>query len=161
MQFSENSRVWIYQANRELSQAETQQIQQQLDEFTSAWTAHNHQLKAKAEIRYRQFIILMVDEAQAGASGCSIDKSVNFMKLLEQQYSITLLDRFIIAYREGNNIISVNRNGFEQLIKQGKVNPDTIVYNNLVQNIAELQTRWETPLKNSWHMQVFGSMLVG
>jgi len=159
MHFNENSRVWVYQADRELTEAEAQQIQQQLTDFTAAWTAHNNQLKAWAEIRYNRFIILMVDEMQAGASGCSIDKSVRFLKLLEQQYGITLFDRFNIAYREANHIISVNRNTFEQLIQQGKVDENTIVFNNLVQNMAELQTRWEVPFRDSWHMQLFGNLL--
>lgn len=160
MNFYENSRVWVYQADREFTETETQKTQQQLNNFTSEWTAHNHQLKAKAEVRYNRFIILIVDETQAGATGCSIDKSVHLMKLLEQQYSIKLLDRFIIAYREGDQILSTNRDGFEQLIQQGKINENTIVFNNMVQTLSELQTRWEVPFKQSWHMQLFGNLLV-
>src|SRR5476649_1492029 len=106
MQFSENSRVWVYQSNRELSAAESSQIQQELNNFTTGWTAHNNQLKAKAEVRYNRFLILIVDESQAGASGCSIDKSVHFMKELEQQFNINLFDRFNLAYRDGDEILS-------------------------------------------------------
>ena len=58
MQFSKNSRVWIYQSDKKLSDDETTQIQQHLDAFTTQWTAHNNQLKAKAEIRYNRFFIL-------------------------------------------------------------------------------------------------------
>src|ERR1700749_1742248 len=101
MQFSENSRVWIYQSDKKLADAEVQQIQQNLDAFTTQWTAHNPQLKAKAEVRYNRFLILIVDESQAGASGCSIDKSVNFMQHLERQFNINLFDRFNLAYRDG------------------------------------------------------------
>ncbi len=102
MQFSENSRVWVYQADRELTDREVQQVQIQLDNFTTGWTAHNNQLLAKAEIRYNRFLILIVDESRAGASGCSIDKSVNFIKQVEKEFNINLLDRFNLAYREGN-----------------------------------------------------------
>ena len=83
MEFSSHSRVWIYQSDRKLTADEVVQIQMNLDNFTRSWTAHNNQLKAKAEIRYNRFLVLIVDESQAGASGCSIDKSVNFMKQLE------------------------------------------------------------------------------
>lgn len=159
MQFSENSRVWIYQSDRQLTDTETQQIQQQLNAFTQSWTAHNHQLKAGAEIRYNRFIILIVDESQAGASGCSIDKSVNFMKQLEQQYSINLFDRFNLAYREGSEVLSAPRHAFEEKIKQGTINRDTIVFNNLVQNVAEFNTKWEVPFKDSWHVQLFRDMI--
>jgi hypothetical protein len=159
MQFSENSRVWVYQANKKLSETEVQQIKILLDNFTTSWTAHNNQLKAKGEIRYNRFLILIVDEGQAGASGCSIDKSVNFIKQLEQQFNINLLDRFNLAYREGNEVLSAPRHDFEAMLKQGSINTNTIVFNNMVQNLKELETKWEVPFKDSWHIQLFRDLV--
>jgi hypothetical protein len=159
MQFPENSRVWVYQSDRKLSDDETFKMQQQLDGFTSAWTAHNDQLKAGAEVRYNRFLILIVDESQAGASGCSIDKSVNFMKQLEVQFGINLFDRFNLAYRDNGQVLSASRNLFENLVKEGSINTETIVFNNLVQNLGELNTKWEVPFKDSWHVQLFGNLV--
>ena len=161
MQFSENSRVWVYQSDRMLYDSEVQQIQIRLDNFAKSWTAHNNQLKAKAEIRYNRFLILIVDESRAGASGCSIDKSVNFIKQIEEQFSINLLDRFNLAYREGDEVLSAPSHDFEAMLKQGSINTNTIVFNNMVQNLNELQTKWEVPFKDSWHIQLFGNLLVG
>jgi len=159
MQFSENSRVWVYQSNRELNDNEVAEAKVSLDNFTTGWTAHNNQLKAKAEIRYNRFIILIVDESQAGASGCSIDKSVHFMQALEAKFGINLFDRFNLAYREGEKVLSAPRNDFENLLKQGSINSQSIVFNNLVQNLAELNTKWEVPFKDSWHNQLFGNLV--
>jgi len=159
MQFSENSRVWVYQSNRELNDNEVAEAKVLLDNFTTGWTAHNNQLKAKAEIRYNRFIILIVDESQAGASGCSIDKSVHFMQALEAKFGINLFDRFNLAYREGEKVLSAPRNNFENLLKQGSINSQSIVFNNLVQNLAELNTKWEVPFKDSWHNQLFGNLV--
>jgi t-SNARE complex subunit (syntaxin) len=159
MIFSEKSRVWIYQSDKQLSDENVSALQQQLDNFTTGWTAHNSQLKAKAEIRYNRFIILVVDESQAGASGCSIDKSVNYMKQIEQQFGINLFDRFNLAYRSGNEIVSVPRHTFEELITNKTIDTNTIVFNNLVQNLTELNTKWEVPFKDSWHIQLFGSLV--
>jgi hypothetical protein len=160
MRFSEQSRVWIYQSDRELYDDEVKQLHEILNKFVSEWTAHNHQLKAKAEIRYNRFLILIVDESQAGASGCSIDKSVNFIKRLEQEFGINLLDRFNLAYREGEKVLSAPRDEFEDLLRSGKINSNTIVYNNLVQNLEQLETKWEVPFKDSWHNQLFGDLIV-
>ena len=159
MQFSENSRVWIYQSDKKLTGEQVQQIQQHLDNFTTQWTAHNNQLKAKAEIRYNRFLVLIVDETQAGASGCSIDKSVHFMKQLEEHFNINLFDRFNLAYRDGEEVLSLPRAQFEELIKSGKLNKDSIVFNNLVQNLSELNTKWEVPFKDSWHIQLFRDLV--
>ncbi|GAA4096333.1 ABC transporter ATPase [Mucilaginibacter panaciglaebae] len=159
MQFSENSRVWIYQSDKKLSDDAVQQIQQRLDSFAAEWTAHNNQLKAKAEIRYNRFFILIVDETQAGASGCSIDKSVNFMKRLEQEFGLNLFDRFNLAYRKADEVLSLPRHQFEEKLKDGSINADTVVYNNLVQNLTELNSKWEVPFKDSWHIQLFRDLV--
>ncbi|MGB4775309.1 MAG: ABC transporter ATPase [Daejeonella sp.] len=159
MQISENSRIWIYQANRVFTHDEEKVIQQKMDDFTAQWLAHGNQLAAKGEIRYHQFLILSVDEQFAGATGCSIDKSVNLMKELEQQYNINLFDRFRIAYRDGEEIINCDREEFENLIRDGKLNSETLVFNNTITSRKELQTGWILPLKNSWHAQVFGNLL--
>jgi hypothetical protein len=159
MQFSEQSRVWIYQSDRELYDEQVKQLHEILNNFAAEWTAHNHQLKAKAEVRYNRFLILIVDESQAGASGCSIDKSVNFMKKLEEQFDISLFDRFNFAYRNGEKVLSLPRHDFEGLLKQGKINKQTIVFNNLVQNLTGLENNWEVPFKDSWHAQLFRDLI--
>ena len=160
MHFNENSRVWVYQSDKKLSDNEVNQIQKQLNSFVTSWTAHNNQLKAKAEVKYNRFLILIVDESQAGATGCSIDKSVNFMKQIGEAYQINLLDRFNLAYREGEEVLSAPRHNFEAMIQQGTINKQTIVFNNTVQNLKELQTKWEVPFKDSWHIQLFGDLVV-
>jgi hypothetical protein len=159
MQISENSRIWIYQSNRELQPVEQEQIQRGLNAFTSQWLAHGHQLTALAEIRYHRFIILMVDEDRAGATGCSIDKSVNLMKEIEDEFKVSLFDRFNIAYRDGDAIKSCSRAEFENLISSGTINENTLVFNNLVPTVRELNTQWEVPLKDSWHAQVFADLI--
>lgn len=159
MEISKNSKVWIYQSNRPLSLSEEHAIKEKLGVFISQWEAHGNKLAAEAIVRYNRFIILMVDEDLAGATGCSIDKSVNLMKHIEQEFNIYLFDRFNIAYRDASGIVSCNRQEFEQLIIDGKVSKDTIVFNNLVQTVAELETGWEVPFKDSWHERVFGSLV--
>ncbi|MET3502039.1 hypothetical protein ABIC45_003663 [Mucilaginibacter rubeus] len=159
MKFSPQSRVWIYQSDRKLTDLEVQQIQPELNKFTTNWTAHNNQLKAKGEVRYNRFFILIVDESQAGASGCSIDKSVHFMQQVQQHLGINLFDRFNLAYREGEEVLSLPRHDFEAKLKDGSINKETVVYNNLVQNLTELETKWEVPFKDSWHIQLFRDLV--
>lgn len=155
MNISEHSRVWIYQANRVLSSSETEAIQQKLDSFTSQWLAHGNELLAAGEIRYNQFIILSVDEQQAGATGCSIDQSVKLMLQLERDFGINLFDRFQLAYRDGETIKTCNREEFERLLKSGDINANTTVFNNLVSTRAGLESKWEVPMKDSWHASIF------
>jgi len=155
MNISENSRVWIYQANRILTLEEEKAILQILHNFTAEWLAHGHALAAKGEVLHHQFILLSVDEEVAGATGCSIDKSVNLMKEIEQKFNLNLFDRFRIAYRHNEEVINCSREEFEALIKNGSVNENTLVFNNLINSRNELQSAWEIPFKDSWHAKVF------
>lgn len=149
------SRVWIYQSNQPLNQTQLTEISAILLDFTTSWSAHNQALKASFEIKYDRFLVLIVDETQAGASGCSIDKSVHLMQDLEKKFGVNLLDRFNIAYKVGDVVESVDRAEFEKLINLGKINASTPVFNNMVNNYQDYQDKWETTIANSWHNNIF------
>lgn len=151
-------RVWIYQSNRFLQQDEIRKIEQILQEFVTQWTAHGNQLAGSFEIRYDLFIVLMVDEEQAMVTGCSIDKSVHLLKKIEQALGISLFDRLQIAFRQGVDkpIQVVPQNVFRSFLAKDEVNSDTVVvFNNMVTSAEELATKWEVPMRESWHAKVF------
>ena len=159
MSFSPQSKVWIYQSNRPFTDDEVSAIQQKLDAFTSQWKAHGHQLKAKADILHKFFIVFTVDEASAGVTGCSIDASVRIIKEIEQAHNVDLFDRFNIAYKIDDKVIVTNKEDFETLVNIKTVGPKTIVFNNLVQTLQEFETKWETSFEESWHSKVFAHLL--
>ncbi|SDG38381.1 hypothetical protein SAMN05421827_10623 [Pedobacter terrae] len=159
MSFSPQSRVWIYQSDRKFTSTEETEILNKLAAFTNQWTAHGNELLAKAEIRYGFFIVLTVDESQAGVTGCSIDSSVRLIKEIEQEYHVDLFNRFNIAYKVNGEVVVNSKEDFETLVNIKQVTPETIVFNNMVQNLAELETKWEVPFKNSWHSTVFAHLL--
>ena len=148
-------RIWIYQADRQLTAADKAKVLDKLELFTADWKAHGRPLAAKAEVRYDRFIILMVDDSIAPPTGCSIDKSVYLLKEIEQETGLNLFDRLQLAYRKDGEIAVAPRHEFEQLVASGEITGDTLVFNNLITSYPELETHWEVPLKESWHAQVF------
>src|SRR5690606_18285924 len=148
-------RIWIYQADRQLTAAEKAKVLDKLKLFTADWKAHGRPLAAKAEVRHDRFIIVMVDDSIAPPTGCSIDKSVYLLKEIEQETGLNLFDRLQVAYRKGDQIVVASRHEFEELVASGEITEDTIVFNNLVTSYPELETHWEVPVKESWHAKVF------
>lgn len=146
----DDSRVWVYQSNREFTRDEEQKISIITRDFLNTWTAHNQELKASFELRYHIFIILMIDGTHALASGCSIDKSVHFIQKIEQEFSVSLLDRQIFALKENDRISLIKRSEFEKQIEK-EISREAIVFNNLIQTKRELKSKWEIPIKDSWH----------
>ena len=159
MAFSPQSKIWIYQSDRQFTEKETEQIQHKLDAFTTHWAAHGHQLKAKAEIPYRHFIVLIVDQDVASATGCSIDSSVRTIKEIESEYGVDLFNRFNMAYKVDDQVHVASKEDFETLITIKKITSETIVFNNLVQTLDEYQQKWEVPLAESWHNLIFAEQL--
>ena len=146
-----HSRTWIYQSNRELNEKQIAEIKNKSQNFIDQWTSHGKTMNACIEIFHYFFIVVLVDEQSAPASGCGIDKSVHFIQQLEKDFSITLLDRTLAAYKKEDKIFICSLLEFEKLIGAGAIDENTIVFNNLVNTKAELENNWQIPLKRSWH----------
>jgi len=147
----ESSRVWIYQANRSFTTEELGEIKNKLDAFIEEWTAHGADLKAGYDIKYKRFITIALDQDVNKATGCSIDASVHFIQKLESDYNVDLMDKMNVSYKQGEFIAYKPLADFRKMAKNRSVSPNTIVFNNLVTNIAEYRKDWEVPAKDSWH----------
>lgn len=148
---SENSRIWIYQADRLLNADEENLLSQEMKAFITDWTAHNVALSGSFEILHNLFLVIMIDEAITSASGCSIDKCFNFLKKMEARLNISFMNRLLLAYKENENIKILPKNKFEEFLKEGKLTKDTIVFNNLIERKLDLNTKWQVQVKDSWH----------
>ena len=151
---ADDTRVWIYQANRRLSDDEVAQLRPVISNFTNQWVSHNRQLKAFGDVFHNQFLVLMVDETQAGASGCSIDKSVYFVKEIEHAFQISLFDRLTFTYKEGDEVKTAHKDDFAKLFQVGKIDEKTLVFDNLVKTKKAFDEAWIKPLGESWHKRM-------
>lgn len=147
----EDSKIWIYQANRSFTDIEISEIESKLKVFLEQWTAHGSDLKAGYSIVYKRFIVIALDQNLNRASGCSIDASVHFIKQLEQDYQVDLMDKMNVSYRHGDFIAYKSLLDFKKMAKERAVSKNTIVFNNLVNTIAEFKEHWEVPAIESWH----------
>jgi hypothetical protein len=145
------ARVWIYQANEPFANQEVAEVEHNLQQFAEQWVSHNNQLKAGAAILHARFLVLAVDETQAGASGCSIDSSVNFLKKLGAHYQRDLFDRLRFSYVDNGAVHTVSKDDFAQLYQDGTINDETLVFDPLVKTVEELSSGFQKPLKDSWH----------
>ena len=147
----ENSRIWIYQSNRSFSEVELNEISSKLNVFLNTWVAHGADLKAGFEIKYKRFIVIALDQDKQSATGCSIDASVQFIQELERVYSVDLMDKMNVSYKQGEYVAYKTLTDFKKMAKNKAVSKNTIVFNNLVNSKSEYQEFWEVPASESWH----------
>jgi hypothetical protein len=147
----DNSRIWIYQANRKMNDDEIAIIEEKTKDFLAKWTAHGADLEAGFETRYNRFIVIGLNQSNASASGCSIDASVNFIQSIEKEFGIDLLDKMNVTYYNGNYIAHKSLEEFKAMAKARSISMNTVVFNNLVDTKADYKEHWEVPAKYSWH----------
>lgn len=151
-----SSRVWVYMSDQEWDKDQVESVRQAAVPFLQEWTAHQQSLKASYAVVYNRFLLVAVDESMNGASGCSIDKSVTFIKQLEVMLGCRLMDRLLFAYKKDGQVVVANKDEFERLAESGVIEDDTIVFDNLVDTIHALNHRWEVPFERSWHKVLVG-----
>lgn len=150
------ARCWVFQSSRELNSAESWTIRERLEMFLGGWAAHGQDLHAACDIRHGRFIIIALDEQQAGATGCSIDKMMKEVQVLNADFQMDCLNRMKVAYQEGQAIQECSVAELQTKYANGELNDQSLVYDNTIQTIGELQEKWLVPLESTWCAQMVG-----
>ena len=149
----DESRLWIYSFPRKLYKKEIKIVYKHLSSFVSNWISHGRPVSGAFELAYDQFILLATND---DPSGCSIDSSIKALKELKDKYQLDALNHNLIFYKNDEGIQSVERAGFKNIIAQGKISEETLVFNNMITNVGVLRSRqWLMPLKDSWHHEIY------
>lgn len=151
--FDKNSRVWVYQSNRAFTITEAVQIEELLESFCKEWNSHGKEVESYANLFFGHFIILMADETHTKVGGCSTDFSLRFIKKIEQDYNVKLLNRQMLAFIVKENIRLIPLSKVNISIESEIITPDTLYFNNTILTKQELLNNWIIPVKDSWLAQ--------
>jgi hypothetical protein len=146
-----NSRIWIYQSDREFSEKEIEFIAEKSEDFINQWTRHGDDLKGSFIIKYKQFLVFAVDESFNDVSGCSIDSSVRFVQQLQNELELDLMDKMNVSFKNDACINIVKLADFQRFAKERKITTETIVFNNMIYTKEDFEHNWEVPASQSWH----------
>jgi|LauGreDrversion4_2_1035121.scaffolds.fasta_scaffold192387_2 hypothetical protein len=147
---SPDSKIWIYFSEQAFSDSDLANIDAACQAFCQSWTAHEQSLKADYQLRYKHFIVLMVDETQNKASGCSIDKSVAFIRNLGNELQVNFFNRMVIPFLIDNQVISHSFHNITSLCENGIIQPDSQIFNLQVSNLNEFEQSFIVPFEQHW-----------
>src|SRR5207237_4663959 len=151
----DSSRTWVFGSDGTLDEAKSKMVMKEVDAFLHQWKAHGAELTTGRDWRYGRFLTVAVDQSTAGASGCSIDGLYRSLKSLEPKLGASLVTSGLIFYRNANGgIDSVDRERFATLSAQGKITPDTRVFDPTVTTLREWRARFELRAEDSWHAKL-------
>lgn len=148
--FSDSSKVWIYQCSRAFIEKEQKEVNEQLYQFYVQWQSHGAPVKGWAQLVFGQFIVVMADEATNVLGGCSIDGMVRVIKSLERQYDVNFFDRMMLTFLVKNKPEMLPMNQIQYALDKGFINENTLLFNNAVTTKFDLMNSWLIPLQKSW-----------
>jgi len=147
-------RTWIYRSVKKLSSEQESEIIQRGTDFIGQWAAHGKKLAAEFEILHHHFLVFFVDQSMEQNSGCSIDASVAFIKEIENEFQLGLLDRQKIAFRINDEIIFHDFQNLEKLYHSGEINDASLIFDPLVQNRSDFNEKFLSPFNQSQYFRL-------
>ena len=151
----DDSRIWIYQSSKDLSDSDIKIIDNKTTLFLENWKAHGNDLQASYLIKERRFLIIAVNERFNPIGGCSIDYSLQLVNDISTTINLDLLDRLSVNYRLENNIKSISLRDLKNKIKNKSFSPETIIFNTTVKTKKELSSDFELKISSSWLSKFF------
>ena len=146
----DDSRVWIYQSNRDFNESEIGIINDKTIPFLDNWQAHGKDLECSYSIIDKRFIIIAVNESFNPIGGCSIDFSLQLIKDISNTIGIDLLNRLVVNLKIENRLESLSLSDLKNKIKDGFFSPETIIFNTDINSKSELLNNFEIDIKSSW-----------
>lgn len=162
---ADDARLWVYQANRSLSPAEVETIEQALQPALQSWAAHGQSLLASAKVVENRFVLIAVDEDKALPSGCSIDTSVRFVQSIGQQLGqlgnpVDFMDRSAVYRAADGSVQALALPEIKAAVADGLLTPETTVFNTLVKSKAEFLSHWQVKAVDTWLKRYFKHVTV-
>ena len=146
----DDSRIWIYQSNRDFNESEIGIINDKTISFLDNWQAHGKDLECSYSIIDKRFIIIAVNESFNPIGGCSIDFSLQLIKDISNTIGIDLLNRLVVNLKIDNRLESLSLGDLKNKIKDGDFSPETIIFNTAINSKSELLNNFEIDIKSSW-----------
>lgn len=151
------SRVWVFAANRALTPADETRLSAVVERVFGVWTKKSPAVRGVFEFRDARFLVVGADEREAVVSGCGIDAMMQWMKQIEAESGLRLVDRMQVFWRGADGVVrSAHRAEFQRLLASGEVTPATRVFDTAAATSDVFREgRFELPLAESWHARVF------
>lgn len=147
----DSARCWVFVADSSLSAATATPLLDAVDRHLAGWAAHGVPLVCARDWVDDRFLVIGVDEAATGASGCSIDALFRVIGAVQGRLGVDLLASGRVAWRaQDGQLVVTERDDFEALALQGAVRPDSPIVDTLVATVGDWRHRRELPAAASW-----------
>ncbi|MDG2332183.1 MAG: hypothetical protein P8M05_11385 [Flavobacteriales bacterium] len=149
------SKVWMYQANRLLNDEDKKVIYELAEVFLSQWESHNIPVNGAIDTLNNCFVRIAAFTDEPNMCGRAQDAQVRLAKEIELELGIELTNRLLLAFEIEGETEIVHMNDLANEIRQGRINADSNFYNNLIQSKQDFDASWVMKAGESWLSKYF------
>lgn len=148
-ELSNNNKIWVYIADRPFTKTEEDFVEDKLKALCDNWDVHGSPLKSSFVVVKSQLIVLLSDEVDNQASGCSIDSSVRVMKEIGDKLDIDFFNRWNVACEKDNTIQVMHVNDLKAKLKSGNMTGDDYIFKNILNSKSEFESTFREKISES------------
>lgn len=155
----DDARLWIFTADRSLSDADQAHLSEELGRFVEQWTSHGRPVPGAVAIHADRFVLVGA-HLEGGVSGCGIDSLTHAVERAGEHQGIAWADGLRVVYRDGEGAIQVvPRPVFRRRAREGAITTATPVFDTTADTVGAMRTNGlERPAGSTWHGRVFRLM---
>ena len=158
-QLHETSRIWIYQAQRELSEPELESLSVFLKNAVESWESHGKPVTGSFKFFHNRILVIAAANGFDEVSGCSIDTSTRWLKQILSETGIDFFDRSV-PYFSGEEINYLPVFQIKTFIDLKTISADTYILNHQIDTISRLKKDWKVKASDSPFSRYFVSVSV-
>ncbi|WP_396200801.1 hypothetical protein [Gemmatimonas sp.] len=148
----DEARAWVFGAAAPVVGAAAESLLSTVDAHLADWRAHGAPLVCAREWRDDRFLVIGVDEAATGATGCSIDGLFHVLRNIEALVGTTLVGGGTVYWRDAAGaVLSGARPTFRDAAASGAVVPETHVFDTTITTVGAYRLGFEKAAADSWH----------
>lgn len=144
------SKVFIYPGSRKFFSTELADLNEELQGFCQEF----NEVDICFKVEFNRFIVFLVSENKP-LDLEDQNALVAFVQRLEKRFSMVLLDRVNVCFKQGQYVQMKEIPDFKILIKNKGVSKKTIVFDHMINTKFEYENSWEMPAGESWVSHFF------
>jgi hypothetical protein len=143
----DSARVWIFGADKRLSEEAATALMRDVGDHLANWKAHGEPLTVGSQLLDDRFLVVAVDQNTTGASGCSIDGLFRVLQSVQSSLGTNLVGGGRLFYRDGQgNVQCVPRADLDELRASGAITKDTVVFDTTITDLGTFRQKFEGTL---------------
>ena len=154
----DDAHVWIYAADRRLSEPAEASLTQTLTGLMDTWSSHGKRVEGAWKLMDSRLVIVAAYVPDGTLSGCGIDKSLHALQKTAAEFDFSWVSGLAIIYRDGSGSVqTASRPEFRRLAETGSVDASVPVIDLSIDRLGDLREHGlERPAGASWHAKLFG-----